>query len=80
MKDLDTKRFSFERSMEADISRLQSKLDVLEKQFTNQYNNGLTFYYDCIIFILRKEYTELDMFKLEARVDAYMNEKNEKSD
>lgn len=79
MKDFDTPRFSFEKNMEAKTSRFQGKLDVLEKQLVDEYDNKITFYYDCIIFILGKEYPELDMSRLEAGVDDYMNEHNEKS-
>lgn len=49
-----------------------------QRQIVDEYNNGLTLCYDCIMFILGRKYPELDISKLKARVEAYMNEQNEK--
>lgn len=75
-KDLDTQRFTFERHLEAETSLLYSRIDSLEKQNVDEYNSGLSFFYDCIKFVLKKDYLELDMNKFEAGVNAYMNDQN----
>ncbi|KAK9180574.1 hypothetical protein WN943_029785 [Citrus x changshan-huyou] len=51
-------------------------IDSLEKQNVDEYNSGLSFFYDCIKFVLKKDYLELDMNKFEAGVNAYMNDQN----
>lgn len=75
-KDLDTQKFTFERHLEAETYLLQSRIDFLEKQNVDEYNSGLSFYYDCIKFVLKKEYPELDMNKFEAGINAYMDDQN----
>ena len=57
----------------------QSRIDSLEKQNVNEYNLGMSFYYDCIMFMLKMEYLELDMSKLKAGVNTYMDEQNKES-
>ena len=37
-----------------------------------EYNSGLAFCYKCIIFVFKKEYTELNISKLEVGVQKYM--------
>lgn len=51
-------------------------MDTLGGQLSEEYNKGLTFYYECIMSVLGKEYPELNMSKLEAGVDAYMTEQD----
>lgn len=75
-KDLDTQRFAFEHQLEAEARRLQNKIDHLEKHNFNEYNSRLSFCYNCIMFVLKKEYPELNMTKLEAGVNANMDEQN----
>lgn len=75
-KDLDVQRFSFQRTMEAETSRLQGRLDSIRKQLADEYNNGMTLCYECIMSILGKEYPELDMTKLETSVDTYISEQD----
>lgn len=41
-----------------------------------EYNSGLAFNYKCIMFVLKKEYTELNMDKLEAGVNEYMDKQS----
>lgn len=48
----------------------------MEKHNVDEYDSGLSFCYDCIMFVLKTEYPELDIKKLEASVNAYMNEQN----
>lgn len=48
----------------------------MEKHNVDEYDSGLSFCYDCIMFMLKIEYPELDIKKLEASVNAYMNEQN----
>lgn len=42
-----------------------------------EYNSGLAFKYKCIMSILKKEYTELNMDKLEAGVNEYMDKQSQ---
>lgn len=58
------------------ISELEDRVDNLEKKADKEYNFGLAFSYNCIMFILKKEYLELGMSKLEG-VNRYMEEQNE---
>lgn len=79
-KDLNTQRFAFERQLEVETHRLQSKIDSLENRSVTEYNSGVTFCDDCIMFVIKKEYLELDMRKLEAGVNAYMDEQNKEAE
>lgn len=42
-----------------------------------EYNSRLSFSYKCIMFVLKKEYPELNMDKLEAGVNEYMAEQSQ---
>lgn len=75
-KDLNTQRFAFEQHLKVETSHFQSRIDSLEKHNVGEYNSGLSFCYDWIIFVLKQKYPELDMNKLEAGVNAYMDEQN----
>lgn len=55
-KDLDTQRFAFERQLKVEAHRLQNKIDHLEKHNVNEYNSRLSFCYNYIMFVLKKEY------------------------
>lgn len=79
-KDLDTQRFAFELQLEVEAHRLLSRIDSLEEWGVAEYNSGLSFYYDCIMFVLKKEYPELNMSKLEARVNAQMDKQNKEGE
>lgn len=48
----------------------------MEKQNVDEYDSGLSFCYDYIMFVLKTEYPELDIKKLEASVSAYMDKQN----
>lgn len=79
-KDLDTQRFTFERQLEAEAHRLLSRIDSLKECGVAEYNSGLSFCYDCIMFVLKKEYPELNMNKLEGRVNAHMDKHNKEGE
>ncbi|XP_024043181.1 uncharacterized protein LOC112099895 [Citrus clementina] len=53
-------------------SKLEGELGDLESdlQAAQKYNSGLAFSYKCIMFVLKEEYPELNMSKLEAGVEA----------
>lgn len=59
------------------ISELEDRVDNLERKADKEYNSGLAFSYNCIMFILKKEYLELGMSKLEEGVNRYMEEQSE---
>ena len=46
----------------------------MDDRLDAEYNSGLAFCHKCIMFVLKEEYPELDMSKLEAGVQKYMAE------
>lgn len=78
-KDIDTQRFSLQRQVKVETHYLQGKIDSLEKQNVDEYNSGLSLYYDCIMFMLRKKCQDLDKTKLQTGVNAYMDEQNKEA-
>ena len=49
---------------------MDDRLDV-------KYNSGLAFCYKCIMFVLKEEYLELNMSKLEAGMQKYIAESDQ---
>ena len=54
------------------ITKLKSKFADVDDRLDAEYDSGLAFSYKCIMFMLKKEYPELNMSKLEAGVQEYM--------
>lgn len=48
----------------------------MEQQVDSEYNSGLAFNYNCIMSALKRECPKLDMDKLEASVNRYIEEQN----
>lgn len=71
-KDLDVQRLSFERTMEGETSRLQGQVDSLKVQLATEYNDGVAFSYNCLMYALGKEHPEVDLTKVQAGVAEYM--------
>ena len=46
----------------------------MDDRLDREYDSGLAFCYKCVMFVLKKEYPELNMSKLEAGVQEYMAE------
>ena len=67
----DTLRTTHEeqvKSLNEQIAELKGKSTDVDAQLDVEYDYGLAFCYKCIMFVLKKEYTELNMSKLEAGV------------
>ncbi|XP_024043232.1 uncharacterized protein LOC112099931 [Citrus clementina] len=60
---------------ESKSSKLESEL--VDNRLDAKYDYGLAFCYKCIMFVLKKEYPELNIGKLEAEVQVYMVEKGQ---
>lgn len=63
--------------MESLIAELKDKASDVEDWMDAEYNSGLAFNYKCIMSVLKKEYPELNMDKLEAGVNEYMAEQSQ---
>ena len=66
-------------ALEEEIKFLHEQLAELKGKYTDvddrldaEYNSRLAFCYKCIMFMLKEEYPELNMSKLEAGVQKYM--------
>ena len=63
--------------MDEQITKLKGKSTDVDDRLDAEYDSGLAFRYKCIMFVLKKEYSELNMGKLEAGVQAYMAEQGQ---
>ena len=73
----DTLRTAFEeqiKSLDEQVAKLKGKSTEVDDRLDAEYNSGLAFSYKCIMFVLKEEYPELNMSKLEAGVQKYMAE------
>ena len=73
----DTLRTTLEeqiKSLDEQVAELKGKSAEVDDRLDAEYNSGLTFCYKCIMFVLKEEYPELNMSKLEAEVQKYMAE------
>ena len=50
----------------------------MDDRLDAEYDYGLAFCYKCIMFVLKKEYPELNMGKLKAEVHVYMAEQGQR--
>ena len=60
--------------MNEQIAELKGKSAEVDDRLDAEYNSGLAFCYKCIMFVLKEEYPELNMSKLEVGVHKYMAE------
>ena len=73
----DTLTMAYEeqvKSLNEQIAELKGKSAEVDDRLDAEYDSGLAFCYKCIMFVLKKEYLELNMSKLETGVQKYMAE------
>ncbi|XP_015387821.1 uncharacterized protein LOC107177850 [Citrus sinensis] len=71
----DTLKMALEeqiKSLNKQVAELKGKTAEVDDRLDAEYNSGLAFSYKCIMFVLKEEYPELNMCKLEAGVQKYM--------
>ena len=76
----DTLRTALEeeiKSLNEQLAEAKGKFVDVDDRLDAKYDSGVAFYYKCIISVLKEEYPELDMSKLEAGVQRYMAEVNQ---
>ncbi|XP_052291839.1 uncharacterized protein LOC107174877 [Citrus sinensis] len=73
----DTLRTTLEgeiKSLSEQLVEEKGKSADVEDRLDVEYDSGVAFSYKCIMSVLKEEYPELDISKLEARVERYMAE------
>ncbi|KAK9200336.1 hypothetical protein WN944_015533 [Citrus x changshan-huyou] len=73
----DTLRTSLEgeiKSLSEQLAEEKGKSSDVDDRLDAEYDSGVAFSYKCIMSVLKEEYPELDMSKLEAGVQRYMEE------
>ncbi|XP_024036207.1 uncharacterized protein LOC112096765 [Citrus clementina] len=73
----DTLRFALEeeiKSLGEQLAEEKGKSADVDDRLDAEYDSGVAFSYKCIMSVLKTEYPELDMSKLEAGVQRYMAE------
>ncbi|XP_024033591.1 uncharacterized protein LOC112095714 [Citrus clementina] len=77
----DTLRTALEgeiKSLSEQLAEAKGKSVDVDDQLDAEYDSGVAFCYKCIMSVLKEEYPELDMSKLEAGVQRYMAEANQR--
>lgn len=77
----DTQKTAYEeqiKSLDMLVVELKGKSADVVDRLDAEYDYGLAFCYKCIMFVLQKEYLELNMDKLEAGMHEYMAEQGQK--
>ncbi|XP_015386968.1 uncharacterized protein LOC107177553 [Citrus sinensis] len=62
------------KSLSEQLAEQKGKSADVDDRLDAEYDSGVAFSYKCIMSVLKKEYPELDMSKLEAGVQRYMAE------
>ena len=62
------------KSLSEQLAEAKGKSADVDDRLDVEYDSGVAFCYQCIMSVLKEEYPELDMSKLEARVQRYMTE------
>ena len=62
------------KSLNEQLAEEKSKSANVDDRLNTEYDSGVAFSYKCIMSVLKEEYPELDMGKLEAGVQRYMAE------
>ena len=73
----DTLRFALEeeiKSLGEQLAEEKGKSADVDDRLDAEYDSGVAFSYKCIMSVLKTEYPEMDMSKLEAGVQRYMAE------
>ncbi|XP_052291850.1 uncharacterized protein LOC127900693 [Citrus sinensis] len=73
----DTLRAALEgeiKSLGEQLAEEKGKSSDVDDRLDAEYDSGVAFSYKCIMSVLKEEYPELDMSKLEAGVERYMAE------
>ena len=65
------------KSLNKQLAELKGKSIDMDDRLDAEYNFGLAFRYKCIMFVLKEEYPELNMSKLEVGVHKYMAESDQ---
>lgn len=76
----DTQKMAYEeqtKSLDTQIAELKGKSADVDDRLDAEYDYGLAFCDKCIMFVLKKEYPELNMNKLEASIQEYMAEQGQ---
>ncbi|XP_052297054.1 uncharacterized protein LOC127902252 [Citrus sinensis] len=60
------------RSLSEQLAEAKGKSADVDDRLDAEYDSGVAFSYKCIMSVLKEEYPELDMSKLEAGVERYM--------
>ncbi|XP_052297289.1 uncharacterized protein LOC107178889 [Citrus sinensis] len=77
----DTLRTALEgeiKSLSEQLAEAKDKSADVDDRLDAEYDSGVAFCYKCIMFVLKEEYPELDMSKLEAGVQRYMAEADQR--
>ena len=84
LQDTQSERDTLKTTLEGEIKSLNEQLVELKGKSADvedwldaEYNSRVAFCYKCIIFVLKEEYPELNMSKLEAGVQKYMVESDQ---
>ena len=78
--DRDTLRTALDGeiiSLNEQLAEAKGKSVDVDDRLDSKYDSGVAFCYKCIISVLKEEYPELDMSKLEAGVQRYITEANQ---
>ncbi|KAL9432126.1 hypothetical protein AB3S75_027195 [Citrus x aurantiifolia] len=76
----DTQKMAYEeqiKSLDTQIAELKGKFADVDDRLDAEYDSGLALCYKCIMFVLKTEYPELNMNKLEASIQEYMVEQGQ---
>ena len=76
----DTLRTAYEEQVKflnEQIAELKGKSTEVDDRLDAEYDSGVTFCYKCIMFVLKEEYPELNMSKLETDVQKYIAEQGQ---
>ncbi|XP_024039593.1 uncharacterized protein LOC112098185 [Citrus clementina] len=65
------------KSLNDQVAELKGKSTEVDNRLDAEYNSGLAFCYKCIMFVLKEEYPELNMSKLDVGVQKYMAESDQ---
>ena len=64
------------KSLNEQLNEAKGKYVDVDDRLDAEYDSGVAFCYKCIMSVLKEEYPELNMSKLEAGVQRYMTEAN----
>ena len=65
------------KSLNEQLAEVKGKSADVDDRLDAKYDSGVAFFYKCIMSVLKEEYPELNMSKLEAGVQRYMVESDQ---